>query len=49
MAESRDRALQTLSTLPRSELTRVRDDEIDAFYVPDPTAAQKGAGPGRSQ
>jgi V/A-type H+-transporting ATPase subunit B len=29
--ETLDRAWQALSTLPRSELTRVRDDEIDAF------------------
>jgi V/A-type H+-transporting ATPase subunit B len=37
MEETLDRGWQALSLLPRSELTRVRDGEIDAHY---------GAGPG---
>ncbi len=49
MAETLDRGWHALSLLPRSELTRVRDDEIDAHYVPAQGLTQRGTGPHRLQ
>ncbi len=49
MSETLDRGWSALSLLPRSELTRVRDDEIDRFYAPAQSSAQRGTDSGRSR